>query len=67
MNQKKLTHSFAGDVIGGSFVPWNFVSLAFTDFDRSDMLARSFKENLFSRGGKTLTFGDLRPDRPACW
>ena len=62
--QRKLTHSFAGDVIGGSFAPWNFASLALTDFDRSDMLARSFKENLFSRGGRALTFADLRPDRP---
>jgi predicted acylesterase/phospholipase RssA len=62
--QKKLTHAFASDLIFNTFVPWNAVALFFTDWDRSDVLADSFTKNLFSRKGKPLTFGDLRPDRP---
>jgi predicted acylesterase/phospholipase RssA len=38
--------------------------MAFSDFDRSDELANSFQQNLFSREGRSLTFADLRPDRP---
>jgi hypothetical protein len=36
----------------------------FTNWDRSDLLADSFTRVLFSRDGRPLTFGDLRPDRP---
>ena len=35
-----------------------------TDLDRSDLLARSFRDNLFSRDGRELTYKDLLPDRP---
>jgi predicted acylesterase/phospholipase RssA len=62
--QRKLTHSFATDVIIQTFMPWNWPGLWFTDWDRSDVLADSFTQALFSRNGRTLTFGDLRPDRP---
>ncbi len=62
--QRKLTHSFATDIIVRTLLPWNLPALVFTDTDRSDLLADSFKRHLFSRRGKVLTFGDLRPDRP---
>lgn len=62
--QKKLTHSFATDLIIQTFIPWNLVWMLATDWDRSDVLADSFEKTLFSRGGKALTFGDLRADRP---
>ncbi len=62
--QRKLTHNFAADVIWGTIVPWNFFALTFSDFDRGDLLARSFNEHLFTRAGRTLTFADLRDDRP---
>jgi predicted acylesterase/phospholipase RssA len=62
--QRKLTTSFATDVIRRSLTPWNLPALWFTDWDRSDILADSFTSHLFSRKGRTLTFGDLRPDRP---
>ncbi len=62
--ERKLTHSFASDVIIQALLPWNWFALAFTDYDRSDMLASSFTQNLFRRNGRALTFSDLRPDRP---
>jgi predicted acylesterase/phospholipase RssA len=62
--QKKLTHSFASDLIIQTLVPWNLPALWFTDWDRSDILADAFTHELFSRKGRKLTFRDLRPDRP---
>ena len=62
--QRKLTHSFASDLIGQTFLPWNLPILWFTNWDRSDIIAGSFTNVLFNRGGRPLTFGDLRPDRP---
>ena len=62
--QKKLTHSFASDLILQTFLPWNWPGLWFTDWDRSDILADVFSHELFSRRGRKLTFKDLRPDRP---
>jgi predicted acylesterase/phospholipase RssA len=62
--QKLLTHSFATDMIVTVMMPWNWLPLMFTDWDRSDILAASFRKTLFSRDGKSLTFADLRDDRP---
>jgi predicted acylesterase/phospholipase RssA len=62
--QKKLTHSFASDLLWSTFMPWNMVALTFSDYDRSDLLSNSFRKVLFTRNGKELTFADLRPDRP---
>jgi predicted acylesterase/phospholipase RssA len=62
--QKKLTHHFATDMIVTVSMPWNWLPLMFTDWDRSDVLASSFRKVLFSRDGRTLTFADLRSDRP---
>lgn len=62
--QQKLTQSFATDVVIRNVLPWNFLALMFTHWDRSDLLADSFREKLFSRGGRALTFADLRTDRP---
>ena len=62
--QQKLTHSFATDLIGQVLLPWNQFALLFTDWDRSDILAGSFQNVLFTREGRGLTYADLRPDRP---
>lgn len=62
--QKRLTHSFANDVIFQTFLPWNLLALTFTDWDRGDLLSDSFQKKLYTRDGRALTFGDLRPDRP---
>jgi predicted acylesterase/phospholipase RssA len=62
--QQRLSHSFATDVIVTVIMPWNFLALMFSDWDRSDILADSLKGNLYSRDGRALTFKDLRADRP---
>ena len=62
--QRKLTHAYATDVIAHLLLPWNALTQMFTSWDRTDLLAKSFERELFTRGGKRLTFADLRPDRP---
>ena len=62
--QRKLTHPFANDVIYRFIQPWNMLALALSDWDRSDLLADSFRTTLFSRDGRGLTYADLRQDRP---
>jgi predicted acylesterase/phospholipase RssA len=62
--QEQLTQSFASDVIFEILMPWNVIPQLFTSWDRTDLLANTFRKKLFSRGGRALTFGDLRGDRP---
>jgi predicted acylesterase/phospholipase RssA len=62
--QRKLSYGFASDSLGQTLLPWNTLGLMFTSLDRSDLLAQTFERVLFSRGGKALTYGDLRDDRP---
>jgi predicted acylesterase/phospholipase RssA len=62
--QQKLTHHFATDMIWTMSMPWNWLPLMLTDWDRSDILADSLEKNLYSRDKRGLTFADLRPDRP---
>jgi predicted acylesterase/phospholipase RssA len=62
--QRKLTHEFATDMWWIVAQPWNLMALWLTDWDRSDLLAKTFNENVFTRDGHVLTFANLRPDRP---
>jgi NTE family protein len=62
--QQKLSHAYASDMIGNLLAPWNMFALAFTDRSRSDLLAETLRDHLFTRNGKQLTFADLRADRP---
>jgi predicted acylesterase/phospholipase RssA len=62
--QQKLTHQFATDMLVQTALPWITFALAFTDLDRSDLLAKTLRENLFTENGKEKTFADLQPDRP---
>jgi len=62
--QARLTHSFAADMIWTVVQPWNLLALLWTPWDRADILADSLNKTLYTRKGRTLTFGDLRPDRP---
>jgi predicted acylesterase/phospholipase RssA len=62
--QRRLTHEFATDLIIKFLMPWNMIGLAFSDLDRSDLLADSFKDNVFTRDGRELTYADFRPERP---
>jgi len=65
--QARLSHRFENDVLWNSIAaPWcwpNFLG----DWNRTDVLAGTFKSTLFydaDHPSKALTFGDLRPDRP---
>jgi predicted acylesterase/phospholipase RssA len=62
--QEKLTHEFATDMLVQLLLPWNLFAVTFTDLDRSDLLAKSLRENLFTQNGHEQTFADLLPDRP---
>ncbi|HEX2973394.1 MAG TPA: patatin-like phospholipase family protein [Tepidisphaeraceae bacterium] len=62
--QKKLTHPFGTDIFVTAFQPWNALALMFTDWDSTDILASTLDQHLFSRKGRSLTFADLREDRP---
>lgn len=62
--QKRFTHSFASDLLVQTLLPWNVVGMTVSHLDRSDLLANTFRNNLFTRGTKELTFRDLREDRP---
>ena len=62
--QRKLTHAFGTDIVLTAVQPWNAAALMFTDWDSTDVLAASLDGVLFRRGGRSLTFADLRDDRP---
>lgn len=62
--QRRLTHSFATDILLQTLLPWEMLALMFTDHDRSDLLANTLRDNLYTSGGKEQTFADLLPDRP---
>ena len=62
--QRKLSHAFASEGIARSLLPWNAAGLMLTSVDRTDILAATFRDRLFSRRGRALTFADLRDDRP---
>ncbi len=62
--QEKLTHPFASDIWLRGFLPWNTLALFFTGYSRTDLLASTLRDNLFSPNGKQQTFADLLPDRP---
>jgi predicted acylesterase/phospholipase RssA len=62
--QKQLTHPFATDIVTTVIQPWNALALMLTDWDTTDILASSLNRHLFSRDGHTLTFANLREDRP---
>src|SRR2546423_5512301 len=47
--QEKLTHSFARDMLLQMAQPWVFGTLMMTDLDRSDLLANSLRQHLFTR------------------
>ena len=62
--QRELTHRFGTDVITSAFLPWNAIALMFTNWDSTDILAQSLDKHLYRRNGRSLTFADLRQDRP---
>lgn len=51
---------------GNWFWPDNIVKYWFTAYDRSDIMAQTFADNLYDKGylGFDLTFADINPKRP---
>ncbi len=62
--EKRFTHSFASDLLTQTLLPWNVVGMTVSHLDRSDLLANTFRNNLFTHHGKEMKFRDLREDRP---
>jgi predicted acylesterase/phospholipase RssA len=62
--QEKMTHEFATDMLLQQLSPFVILGEIFTDLDRSDLLAKTLRENLYTVNGKELTYADLLPDRP---
>jgi predicted acylesterase/phospholipase RssA len=62
--QKKMSQAFADEMVRRVFTPGTLAAFAFTDYDRSDLLADIFSKWLYNHDGRPLTFADLRPDRP---
>jgi len=63
--RKRFAYPFATEALAQFLLlPWESALTFFTDYDRSDILAEVFRRHLYSRHGHTLTFADLRPDRP---
>ena len=63
--QEKFTHEYASDMLFDTLMPWNLFAMSVTDLDRSDLLAKTLRVNLFTKkDGKEQTFADLLPDRP---
>lgn len=52
--------------LGNQFWPWNVVRYWTTAFDRSDIMAQTFSDNLFDHplSGVDLELGELNPARP---
>jgi predicted acylesterase/phospholipase RssA len=59
-----MTHPFATDLLLTVLQPWNLFIQLMTSWDRTDVLAESFRVHLYSGGGRTQTFASLLPNRP---
>ena len=61
-----MTRDYVWRWIGNWFWPTNIVKYWFTAFDRSDLMAQTFANNLYDVGiiSRDLTFADLNPERP---
>ena len=61
-----MTRNYVSRWIGNWFWPTNIFNYWFTAFDRSDLMAQTFADNLFDVAvtGRDLTFADLNPERP---
>jgi predicted acylesterase/phospholipase RssA len=62
--QEEMTHEFATDMLLQQLSPFVILGEIFTDLDRSDLLAKTLRENLYTANGKQQTYADLLPDRP---
>lgn len=61
-----MSRNYIARWIGNWFWPHNIVRYWFTSYDRSDIMAQTFADNLYDVRplGGDLTFRDLNPERP---
>ncbi|HEY7363120.1 MAG TPA: patatin-like phospholipase family protein [Methylomirabilota bacterium] len=61
-----MSHNYIRRWVGNWFWPLNVLKFWFTAFDRTDIMAQTFADNLFdnTRNGTDLRFRDLNPARP---
>ena len=65
-----MTRNYKGKWFGNWFWPNNILKYWFTAFDRSDIMAQTFADNLYDVAaigtafGKDLKFKDINPERP---
>ncbi len=64
--KRLMSRNYLGKWVGNWFWPHNIFGYWFTDYDRSDIMAQTFANNLYDKGvlGKDLKFRDLNPQRP---
>lgn len=63
----KLQKNYIGRWVGNWFWPDNIARTWFTYYDRTDIMAETFSDNLFDNsalGGEGFRFHDLNPQRP---
>ena len=61
-----MSRNYVGRWVGNWFWPLNIAKFWLTAFDRTDIMAQTFADNLFDRTttGVDLRFADLNPSRP---
>jgi hypothetical protein len=64
--KEKMGKTYIRPWIGNWFWPYNILKYWFTAYDRSDIMAQTFADNLFDRRftGIDLTFADINAERP---
>lgn len=61
-----MSRDYIGRWIGNWFWPTNILAYWFTSYDRSDIMAQTFADNLYDIKftGRDLDFRDINPERP---
>ncbi len=64
--KKLMSVDYQNKWVGNWFWPYNILRYWITAYDRSDIMAQTFEDNLFDVRftGSELTFRDLNPERP---
>jgi NTE family protein len=62
--RRQLAHEYLTEMLVTVVQPWHFGAMLTSPYDRGDVLAEKLDNHLFKRGGRSLTFADLRADRP---
>ena len=63
---EQMTKNYLGRMFGNWLWPANVLRYWFSAFDRADIMAQTFADNLFDSptGGHDFTFGEIEPARP---